>query len=93
MDIRSIRGVNPARYTGSSFLWSGWVVSFYGPGLMPALCLLSGSLSVSSFLTSALVTLDFLSLTIQSGHRFLQSFFMSEIEYGIDNRSLVLESP
>ena len=60
---------------------------------MPALYLLSGFLSVLSFLSSALVTLDFLSLTVQYGHRFLQSFFMSEIEFDNDDESLVLESP
>ena len=59
---------------------------------MPTLYPLSGFLSVPSFSPSALVTLDFLSLTVQSGHRFLQSFFVSEIEYGIDDGSLVLES-
>ena len=55
--------------------------------------LLSDFLLIISFLTSALVTLDFLSLIVQSGHRFLQSFFMSEIEYNIDDESFVLESP
>ena len=40
-----------------------------------------------------LMTLDFLSLTVQSGHRFIQSFFMFEIEYDIDDGSLVLENP
>ena len=60
---------------------------------MLALYLLSEFLSVPSFSTSALVTLDFPSLTIQSGHCFLQSFFVFEIEYGIDDGSLVLESP
>ena len=60
---------------------------------MPAFYLLSGFLSVPSFLSSALVTLDFFSPTVQSRHRFLQPFFMFEIKYGIDDRSLVLESP
>ena len=59
---------------------------------MPALYPLLGFLSVPSFLTSALVTLDFPSLIIQFGHQFLQSFFVSEIEYDIDDGSLVLES-
>ena len=60
---------------------------------MLALYLLSGFLLVPSFSTSALMILDFLSLAIQSGHRFLQSFFVYEIEYGIDDGSLVLKSP
>ena len=64
-----------------------------GSGLMPALYLLSGFLSIPSFSTSALMTLDFLSLTFQFGHLFLQSFFVFEIEYDIDDGSLVLESP
>ena len=59
---------------------------------MPALYLLSGFLSVPSFSTSTLMTLDFPSLTVQSGHHFLQSFFMSEIEYDNEDESLVLES-
>ena len=63
-----------------------------GPGLTPTLYLLSGFLLIPSFSTSTLVTLDFLSLTVQSRHRFFQSFFVSEIEYDIDDRSLVLES-
>ena len=60
---------------------------------MLTLYLLSGFLLVPSFSTSTLATLDFLSLTVQFEHRFLQSFFVSEIEYGIDDRSLVLDSP
>ena len=63
-----------------------------GPSLMPALYLLSGFLLIPSFSTFAFVTLDFLSLTVQSGHRFLQSFFVSESEFDIDDGSLVLES-
>ena len=59
---------------------------------MPAFYPLLGFLLVPSFQSSTLVTLDFFSLTVQSKHRFLQSFFMSEIEYGIDDGSLVLES-
>ena len=55
--------------------------------------LLSGFLLVPSFPTSVLVTLDFLSLIVQSGHHFLQPFFALEIEYGIDDGSLVLEGP
>ena len=55
--------------------------------------LLSRFLLIPSFLTFVLMTLDFISLTVQSGHRFLQSFFMSEIEYDIDDGSLVLENP
>ena len=62
-------------------------------GLMLVLYLLSGFLLVPSFSTSMLVTLDFLFLIVQSEHRFLQSFFISEIEYDIDDESLVLESP
>ena len=65
---------------------------FVGPSLMLAFYPLSGFLLVPSSPTSALVTLDFLSLIVQSGHHFLQSFFVSEIEYGIDGGSLVLES-
>ena len=61
-------------------------------GLMSAIYLLSRFLLVPSFSTSALVTLDFLSLDVRSGHHFLQSFVF-EIEYGIDDGSLVLESP
>ena len=64
-----------------------------GPGLMLAFYLLLGFLSVPSFLTFVLMTLDFLSLTFRFRHRFFQSFFVSEIGYGIDDRSLVLESP
>ena len=60
---------------------------------MPTLYLLSGFLLVPSFLTSVLVTPDFLSLVIQSGHHFFQPFFAPEIEYGIDGGSLVLGSP
>ena len=60
---------------------------------MLVLYLLSGFLLVPSFSTSMLVTLDFLSLIVQSGHHFLQPFFVPEIEYGIDDDSLVLESP
>ena len=61
--------------------------------MMLALYPLSRFLLVPSFSISALVTLDFLSLIVQSGHHFLQPFFMSEIEHGIDDGSLVLESP
>ena len=64
-----------------------------GLGLMPAFYPLLGFLLVPSFQSSTLVTLDFFSLTVQSGHHFLQSFFMTEIEYGIDDGSLVLEGP
>ena len=66
---------------------------FKGPSLRPALYLLSGFLLIPSFLTSVPGTLDFLSLIVQSGHHSLQPFFAPEIEYGIDNGSLVLESP
>ena len=66
---------------------------FKGPGLMPALYLLSGFLLIPSFLTSVLRTLDFLSLIVQFGHHSLQPFFAPEIKYGIDDGSLVLESP
>ena len=59
---------------------------------MHALYLLSEFLLVPSFLPSALTILNFPSLTVQSEHRFLQSFFVSEIEYGIDDGSLVLGS-
>ena len=94
--------MNPAGYTGSSLIWSYWVVSFCG--LEPDACLLSlikvlafyllsGFLLIPSFPTSVLVALNFLSLTIQSRHRFLQSFFVFEIEFDIDDESLVLESP
>ena len=65
---------------------------FEDSSLMPIPYLLSEFLLIPSFPTSALVTLDFLFLTIQSGHRFLQSFFVFEIEYDIDEGSLVLES-
>ena len=64
-----------------------------GSGLMPAFYPLLGFLSIPSFPSAAPVTLDFLSLTVQSRHHFLQSFFVSEIEYGIDDGLLVLESP
>ena len=64
-----------------------------GLGLMLAVYPLLGFLSVPLFQSSALVTLDFLSLTVQFGRRFLQSFFVSEIEYDINDGSLVLESP
>ena len=63
------------------------------PGLIPTHYLLSGFLSVPSFPTFTLVTLDFLSLTVQFGRRFLQSFFVFENEYSIDDGSLILESP
>ena len=66
---------------------------FEDSGLMPVPYLLSEFLLIPSFSTSALVTLDFLSLTVKSRHRFLQSFFVYEIEYDIDDESLVLESP
>ena len=62
-------------------------------GLMPVLCLLSRSLLIPSFLTSVPWTLDFLSPIVQSEHHSLQSFFTLGIEYGIDDESLVLESP
>ena len=63
-----------------------------GSGLTPALYLLLGFLLVPSFLTSALMTLNFLSLIVQFGHRFLQSSFVSEIDYSVGGGSLVLES-
>ena len=63
-----------------------------GLGLTLAFYPLSGFLSVPSFSSSTLVTLDFISLIVQSEHRFLQSFFVSEIEYSIDDGSLVLKS-
>ena len=85
-------GVNLTRYIGSSLLWSGWVVSFCGPGPNAGLYLLLGFLSVPSFSTSALVTLDFLSLTVQSRHRFLRPFSLSGIECDIGVRSLVIGS-
>ena len=66
---------------------------FGDSGLMPVPYLLSEFLLIPSFSTSALVTLDFLSLTVKSRHHFLQSFFVYEIEYDIDDESLVLESP
>ena len=66
---------------------------FESLGLMPTLYLLSGFLLILSFLTSVLGIFDFLSLIIQSGHHSLQPFFTPEIEYGIDDESLVLESP
>ena len=66
--------------------------NFKSPGLMPALYLLSGFLLIPSFPTSTLVTLDFLSLIVQFGHHFIQPFFVPEIEYDIDDESLVLES-
>ena len=62
-------------------------------GLMPVLCLLSRSLLIPSFLTSVPWTFDFLSLIVQSGHHSLQPFFSFRIKYGIDDGSLVLESP
>ena len=62
-------------------------------GLMLVLYLLLGFLLVPSFPTSVLVTPDFLSLVVQSEHHFLQPFFVPEIEYGIDDGSLVLEGP
>ena len=37
--FKAYEGVNPTEYTGSSLLWSCWVVSFCGPGLDA--CLLS----------------------------------------------------
>ena len=64
-----------------------------GSGLMPALYLLLEFLLVPSFSTSHIVTLDFPSLIVQFGHHFFQSFFVFEIEYDIDDESLVLESP
>ena len=66
---------------------------FEGPGLMPALYLLLGFLSIPSFLTSLFGTLDFHSLIVQSGHHSFQPFFTPDIEYGIDDGSLVLRSP
>ena len=75
---------------------------FFGPielchsrdsSLMLVPYLLSRSLLIPSFLTSVPGTLDFLSPIIQSGHQSLQPFFASEIEYGINDGSLVLESP
>ena len=66
---------------------------FGDSGLMPIPYLLSRSLLIPSFLTSAPGTLDFLSPIIQSGHQSLQPFFASEIEYGINDGSLVLEGP
>ena len=64
-----------------------------GSGLMPALYPLSGFLLVSSFLPFVLVTLDCPFLIVRSRRRFLQPFFLSEIKYDIDNKSLVLENP
>ena len=62
-----------------------------GSSLMPALYL-SEFLLVPSFLPSVLMTLDFPSLTVRSGHRFLPSFSLFVDECGIDDESLVLES-
>ena len=55
--------------------------------------LLSGFLLIPSFSTSALGTFNFLSPIVQSWHHSLQPFFAPEIEYDIDDVSLVLESP
>ena len=85
-------GVNPAGYTGSSLLWSYWAISFCVPGLDACLLSFIKVLISFIFLLSALVTLDCPSLTVRSGYRFLQSFFLSEIECHIDDKSLVLES-
>ena len=62
-------------------------------GLMPVPYLLLKSLSVPSFLPSALETLDLLSLIFQSEHQSLQPFSALGIGYGIDDRSLILEGP
>ena len=61
--------------------------------LVPVLYLLSKFLLIPSLLTSVPWTLDFLSPIVQSEHHSLQPFFTLGIEYGIDVRSLVLESP
>ena len=66
---------------------------FRDSGLMLVPYLLSKFLLISSFLTSVLETLNFLSLIVQSGRHSLQPFFVLRIEYGIDVGSLVLESP
>ena len=60
---------------------------------MPTLYFLSGFLSVPSFMSSALVILDWTSLTVRSEHRFLRPFSLFVDDYGIDYESLVLESP
>ena len=74
---------------------------FFGPvelshsvdsGMMLFPYLLSVFLLVPSFSTFVLVTLDFLSLIVQSEYHFLKPVFVPEIEYGIDDESLVLES-
>ena len=49
-------------------------------------------LTIPSSPPFALSGLGGLFLTVQSEHRFLQSFFVFEIEFDIDNESLVLES-
>ena len=66
---------------------------FRDSGLMPVPYLLSRSLLISSFLTSVPGTLDFFSPIVQSEDHSLQPFFAFGIEYGIDVKSLVLESP
>ena len=50
-------------------------------------------LSFPSFHISVLVFLDATFLTVQIWSHPLRPFFALEIEYGIDDRSLVLESP
>ena len=60
---------------------------------MPIPYLLSRFLLIPSFSTSALGTLDFLSPIVQFEYHSLQPFFALEIEYDIDDVSLVLESP
>ena len=77
---------------GLSFFGHVGLSHSVGSGLMHALYLLSGFLSVPSFPTSALVTLDWPSLTIQSGHHFLRPFFLFVDECDIDDKLLVLES-
>ena len=62
---------------------------FGDSGLMPVPYLLSRFLLIPSFSTSTLVTLDFFSLIVQSEHHFLQPFFAPEIEYDIDDGSLI----
>ena len=69
-------------------------LSYFGDsGLILVPYFLSRSLLIPSFSTSALGTFNFLFPIVQSGHHSLQPFFAPEIEYDIDDRSLVLESP